>query len=327
MFYRVVGGVGHALVALGTVVLLFVAYQLWGTGLHEARAQSELVEEFEQSLDAGPPDRKRPAVPPAPAEGLPSEEPPVPQEAPLPPPPGEAVAMLRIPKLDLEKVVVEGVSVADLRKAPGHYPRSPMPGQPGNAAIAGHRTTYGAPFGELDQLQPGDEILTRTPQGEFRYEVDRTSVVGPDQLEVLDQTEEARLTLTTCHPRFSAAQRLVVSAVLVDEPAPAPVEPEPAESAQPGPEPEPGTAEPAEPGTEPEPGTETVAEDAALSGDPSARGPAALWGSVVVALYLATWLLARAWRRWPVYLLGTPALLVALFVFFQQVSRLFPANI
>ncbi|MBW3548682.1 MAG: class E sortase, partial [Actinobacteria bacterium] len=183
---------------------------------------------------------------------------------------------------------------------------------------------YGAPFGELDQLQPGDEILTRTPQGEFRYEVDRTSVVRPDQLEVLDQTEEARLTLTTCHPRFSAAQRLVVSAVLVDEPGPGPAEPGP-ESAEPGPEP--GPAEPAEPGTEPEPSTETVAEDAALSGDPSARGPAALWGSVVVALYLAIWLLGRAWRRWPVYLLGTPALLVALFVFFQQVSRLFPANI
>ena len=315
MLYRVVGGVGRVLIAVGTVVLLFVAYQLWGTGLHEARAQSDLVEEFQRSLDAGPAGRERPAVPAVPAEGLPSDEAPAQEQAPLPPPPGEAVAMLRIPKLDVEKVVVEGVSVAQLRKAPGHYPQTPMPGQPGNAAIAGHRTTYGAPFGELDQLQPGDEILTRTAQGEFRYEVDRTSVVRPDQLEVLDQAEEARLTLTTCHPRFSAAQRLVVSAVLVDEPAPAPAEPaEPAEPAT-------------EPGTEPEPGTEAAAEDAALSGDPSARGPAALWGGVVVALYVAIWLLGRAWRRWPVYLLGTPALLVALFVFFEQVARLFPANI
>ncbi|MBW3551497.1 MAG: sortase, partial [Proteobacteria bacterium] len=139
----------------------------------------------------------------------------------------------------------------------------------------------------------------------------RSAVVRPDQLEVLDQTEEARLTLTTCHPRFSAAQRLVVSAVLVDEPAPAPVTPAP----------------PAEPVTEPEPTPDSVAEDAALSGDPSARVPAALWGSVVVALYLAIWLLGRAWRRWPVYLLGAPVLLVALFVFFQQVARLFPANV
>ena len=326
MFYRIVGGVGRVLIALGTVVLLFVAYQLWGTGLHEARAQSNLEEEFEESLDAGPAGRERPAAPAAPAEGLPSEEVPAQEEPPLPPPPGEAVAMLRIPKLDLEKVVVEGVSVADLRKAPGHYPRTPMPGQPGNAAIAGHRTTYGAPFWDLDQLQPGDEILVRTLQGEFRYEVDRTSVVRPDQLEVLDQTEEARLTLTTCNPRFSAAQRLVVSAVLVDEPAPAPVEPaEPAEPAEPGEPGEPG--EPADPGTEPEPDTETAAEDAALTGDPSARGPAALLGGVVVALYVAIWLLGRAWRRWPVYLLGAPVLLVALFVFFEQVARLFPANI
>ena len=311
------GGVGRLLIALGAVVLLFVAYQLWGTGLHEARAQSDLEEEFEQSLDAALAGRKRPAVPAAPAERLPSEDAPAQDEEPLPPPPGGAVAILRIPKVDVEKVVVEGVSLADLRKAPGHYPQTPMPGQPGNAAIAGHRTTYGAPFWDLDQLQPGDEILTRTLQGEFRYEVDRTSVVRPDQLEVLDPTDEARLTLTTCHPRFSAAQRLVVSAVLVDEPAPVPVPVEPG----------PGTAEPAEPGTEPEPGTETAAEDVALTGDPSARGPAALWGSVVVALYLAIWLVGRAWRRWPVYLLGTPALLAALFVFFQQVSRLFPANI
>lgn len=321
MFYRIVGGVGRVLIALGTVVLLFVAYQLWGTGFHEARAQSNLEEEFEESLDAGPAGRERPAAPTAPAEGLPSEEVPAQEEAPLPPPPGEAVAMLRIPKLDLEKVVVEGVSVADLRKAPGHYPRTPMPGQPGNAAIAGHRTTYGAPFWDLDQLQPGDEILVRTLQGEFRYEVDRTSVVRPDQLEVLDQTEEARLTLTTCNPRFSAAQRLVVSAVLVDEPAPAPAEPaEPGEPAEPA---EPGT----DPGTEPEPDTETPAEDVALTGDPSARGPAALLGGVVVALYVAIWLLGRAWRRWPVYLLGAPVLLVALFLLFEQVARLFPANI
>ncbi len=82
-----------------------------------------------------------------------------------------------------------------------------------------------------------------------------------------------------------------------------------------------------EPVTEPEPTPDSVAEDVALSGDPSARVPAALWGSVVAALYLAIWLLGRAWRRWPVYLLGAPVLLVVLFVFFQQVARLFPANV
>jgi sortase A len=290
VLYRVVGGVGRALIAVGTVVLLFVAYQLWGTGIHEARAQSDLVEEFERSLAA-----------PAPDDG----------EPPLPTPPGGAVAVLRIPKIDMEKVVVEGVALTDLRKAPGHYPQTPMPGQPGNAAIAGHRTTYGAPFWDLDLLEPGDEILARTSQGEFRYEVDRSSVVRPDQLEVLDQTEEARLTLTTCHPRFSAAQRLVVSAVLVDEPAAAPTAPPPPA------EPDPADTDP----------VDTVAGDAALPGDPSARGPAALWGSAVVGVFLAIWLLGRAWRRWPVYLLGAPVLLVVLFVFFENLSRLLPASI
>jgi sortase A len=220
VLYRVVGGVGRALIAVGTVVLLFVAYQLWGTGIHEARAQSDLVEEFERSLAA-----PAPSSAPEPDGG----------EPPLPTPPGGAVAVLRIPKIDMEKVVVEGVALTDLRKAPGHYPQTPMPGQPGNAAIAGHRTTYGAPFWDLDQLEPGDEILARTPQGEFRYEVARSSVVRPDQLEVLDQTDEARLTLTTCHPRFSAAQRLVVSAVLVDEPAAAPTTPPPPAPAEPDP--------------------------------------------------------------------------------------------
>ncbi|MDP9020593.1 MAG: hypothetical protein M3N25_07305, partial [Actinomycetota bacterium] len=90
---------------------------------------------------------------------------------------------------------------------------------------------------------------------------------------------------------------------------------------------EPATEPAPEPATAPGPGTESVAEDAALSGDPAARVPAALWGSVVLALYLAIWVLGRAWRRWPVYLLGAPVLLVALLVFFEQVARLFPANV
>ena len=205
-FYRFLGGLGRLLIAAGVVVLLFVVYQLWGTGLREAQAQADLTERFTESLVQTPPA----AEPAEPAE---------PVEAPVPPPTGEAVAIIQIPKIGVEKAVVEGVGVADLRKGPGHYPATPMPGQPGNAAIAGHRTTYGAPFYDLNELEVGDEILVRTLQGEFRYEVDRTSVVRPDQVEVLDQTEEARLTLTTCNPRFSAAQRLIVSAVLTGDPS------------------------------------------------------------------------------------------------------------
>ena len=318
--YRVLGAVGRLLIASGTVILLFVAYQLWGTGLREARAQSELTEEFSESLQAA-------SVPVTAPEG----ETPVPVTAPpVPPPEGEAVAILRIPAIGMEKTVVEGVGVSDLKKGPGHYPTSPLPGQPGNAAIAGHRTTYGAPFYNFDQLQVGDEILVRTVQGEFRYVIDRTTVVRPDQVEVLDATEEARLTLTTCHPRFTARQRLVVSAVLTGEPAPA--SEAPAAEEPPG-EPA-GDDLPAElpdeefPDEElPDEEAEIELEGAGLSGDPAARGPAALWGALAAAVWLAIALVGRAWRRWPAYLLGAPVLLVVLFVFFENVARLFPANI
>ena len=340
--YRVLGAVGRLLVASGTVILLFVAYQLWGTGLKEARAQSELTEEFSESLQEA-------SVPVTTPEG----QTPVPVTAPpVPPPEGEAVAILRIPAIGMEKTVVEGVGVADLKKGPGHYPTSPLPGQPGNAAIAGHRTTYGAPFYDFDQLEVGDEILVRTVQGEFRYEIDRTMVVQPDQVEVLDPTDEARLTLTTCHPRYTARQRLVVSAVLTGEPAPGPA-PE-ASSPADGLPADDGLADelpaeelPAEelpadelPAEEladeeladeeladEELAAETELEGAGLSGDPAARGPAALWGALAAAVWLAIALVGRAWRRWPAYLLGAPVLLIVLYVFFENVARLFPANI
>ncbi|MDP9006475.1 MAG: class E sortase [Actinomycetota bacterium] len=285
---RVVGGVGRLLITVGTVILLFVAYQLWGTGVREAQAQSELTEAFSEALVAE-------AVPPG--------------EAPLAPPSGEAAAVIRIPKLGLEKAVVEGVGVADLKKGPGHYPDTPMPGQAGNAAIAGHRTTYGAPFYELDRLEAGDEIVVRTLQGEFRYAVDRTMVVRPEEVQVLDPTEESRLTLTTCNPRYSARERLIVSAVLLDTPVPAP---DPVESPS-------GEAEPVS-----EAGTEGPA---ALTGDPSARTPALLWGALAAGLWLTTLQIAHRWRRLPAYVLGVPVVAVVLFLCFEQVARLFPANI
>ena len=138
--------------------------------------------------------------------------------------------MLRIPKIGVDNAVVQGVEVEDLRKGPGHYPETPMPGQLGNAAIAGHRTTYGQPFNRLDELSPGDEIDVTTLQGAYRYVVDTQQdsdgnrrghiVVQPSQVEVLEPTpdpahpgtELATLTLTTCNPKFSAAERLVVKA-------------------------------------------------------------------------------------------------------------------
>ena len=270
-----IGFVGRTLIAAGLLVLSFVGYQLWGTSLAEARSQDQLVEDFKQKE-------------PAPL-------------APIRPVPGGAVGLIEIPKIGVDKAVVEGVGVEDLKKGPGHYPETPMPGQPGNAAIAGHRTTYGAPFNRLDELVRGDAILVTTAQGEFRYEVESSVVVRPDQSEVLDPTPDNRLTLTTCNPKYSAAQRLIVVAKMVTQPAPASAAARPPKS---------GTS-----------------LDAGLSGDPTARWPALAWGLAAATAAGCTQVGARYWRRLPSYVFGAPVFLVTLFVFFENVARLLPANV
>jgi sortase A len=283
------------MIAAGVLILLFVAYQLWGTGIAEARSQDALRSDFLDLVQVPV------TTTPRGTETTPTTG----QPAPAPTPTGDAVAIIRIPRLDLEKAVVEGVSVADLKKGPGHYPTTPLPGQPGNAAIAGHRTTYGAPFFRLDEVGPGDDVFVATRQGEFRYRVSASRVVNPNQSEVLDPTDDNRLTLTTCHPRFSAKQRLVVVASLVNDPAPATPPPPAAETA---PRPQ-------------------LADEPGLSGDRAPRGPAVLWGSLAALVWLATWLLSRQWGRVTAYAMGTPVFLVVLFVFFENFARLLPANI
>ena len=120
-----------------------------------------------------------------------------------------------IPKIGVDKFVVEGVGVPDLRKGPGHYPTTPLPGHVGNSGIAGHRTTYGAPFGDLDKLGAGDHIRVTTREGSFEFVVDEKNgiqVVQPGDLAVLrtDPADTAaHLTLTTCNPKYSASERLV----------------------------------------------------------------------------------------------------------------------
>ena len=132
-------------------------------------------------------------------------------------PEGEPTAHLRIPAIGVDKIVVEGVSLDDLKKGPGHYPETPLPGQEGNAAIAGHRTTYGAPFNRIDELEKGDEILVETVQGDFRYLVEEQLIVSPSQVEVLEDKGDNRLTLTACHPKYSARERIIVVATLAPD--------------------------------------------------------------------------------------------------------------
>jgi sortase A len=127
---------------------------------------------------------------------------------------GDAIARIDIPTIGVDEYVVEGTDVGSLRKGPGHYPETPLPGDPGTAAIAGHRTTYGAPFREIDQLDRGQPIVIDMPDGRFVYRVERTKIVDDQDLSVLDRVGYQRLVLSACHPLYSAAQRVIVFARL-----------------------------------------------------------------------------------------------------------------
>jgi sortase A len=126
---------------------------------------------------------------------------------------GDSLTRLKIPALDVDVVVVEGTTPSALRAGAGHYSNTALPCDVGNVAIAGHRTTFGKPFGNVDRLKPGDVIELATPIGGCTYEVSRAPyIVEPRNLSPLDPTTDRLLTLTTCHPKGSAAQRLIVQA-------------------------------------------------------------------------------------------------------------------
>jgi sortase A len=127
---------------------------------------------------------------------------------------GQAVAELRIARIGLRAIVVRGAAAGDLRQGPGLIAGTPLPGQHGTTAIAGHRTTYGAPFRHLDALRRGDPITLRLPYGSFRYRVEGRRIVAAKDLSVLRRVGHDRLVLSACHPLFSAARRIVVLARL-----------------------------------------------------------------------------------------------------------------
>ena len=240
---RLIRGTGWTFIWLGVYLMGFVAYQLWFTNFLTARDQSALaagldehfqgveVEEIEYvpvTAAGGPATTTTTTIPVDPgSEPIPD---PIPKkllkeaESAV----GEAFAQMRIPAIELDVTVLEGVRRRDLKKGPGHLTGSPLPGQPGNAIVSGHRTTYGAPFGALDELVPGDQIEVETALGVHVYEVreapercrneDGLCVVKPTDLWVTEPRQGAWLTLTTCHPRFSSRQRLIVVADLVAGP-------------------------------------------------------------------------------------------------------------
>ena len=129
---------------------------------------------------------------------------------------GDPVGRIVMPSLNGRTVVVQGTDMSSLRKGPGHYPKTSFPGEGGTVAVAGHRTTYGAPFRTINKLKRGDDVVMEMPYGRFTYEVERTQIVSPSATEVVRRVPgRERLVLTACHPLYSAAKRIVVFGRLV----------------------------------------------------------------------------------------------------------------
>lgn len=218
------------LVFLGPMLLASTAWQLWGTGLVASAAQDDISQQlearFESAIEATAP--AAPTFPPptsASDSGLSTVTVPAADTEIAPallteiaPAEGEALGRLIIPKANVDHVMVEGVTPESLRKGPGHMPWTPLPGQPGNAVVSGHRTTYGAPFFDVDLLEPGDPIYVETATGLHTYEVREILIVEPTDVWVTEPRPGAWLTLTTCTPKYSADKRLIVFAELVDGP-------------------------------------------------------------------------------------------------------------
>jgi sortase A len=304
---------GIALCALGGLLLAFVAFQLWGTSVSEHSAQARLTHELDAQLHRSHSSTTS-APPTTHASGdNPTLQAPTPVDPTSQPAIGAPVGFLSIPRIGMnDDAIVQGVDTDQLREGPGHYPGTPLPGQAGNVAIAGHRTTYAAPFYNLNELQPGDPIVIQTVQGTFRYAVTQTNTVAPTDSAVLDNSPTAELTLTTCNPRYSASHRLIVVAVLQSS------QPSAAAHRTTGT----GHHRPTAKATK-SPLTLAYASSDGITG-------AVLWGvatALIAGLIFFVW---RRWRRplprWAAALVGVPGALAALFVFFGHVSTLLPAS-
>jgi sortase A len=369
----VVGGIGKTLIVTGLLIFAFVAYQLWGTGIQYSQAQDRLENQFDTLLAtaASAPATASTAVPTTAAPTTSLAAPATTVAAPATTVPvtttvdpaiallvlGGAMGKIEIPDIDMSGVIVAGVRTEDLQKGVGHYPDTPLPGQQGNAAIAGHRTTYGAPFYRVDELEVGDEIKITTLQGAFVYRVTGQSIVAPSEYSVVaDQPDKVMLTLTSCHPRYSAKQRIIVTAELdpeLSDPVETPVlnygyeDPLPTRTSQ-GVDEDPSTvvenesptatdaiagdpaADAAADGEEAAAGEEVAAGDTAdvfsdgWFSDTGAFGQVALWGLALIAVALLFRFLGRRTRYWVGALAGAVPFVVVLYFWFQNVNRLLP---
>lgn len=267
---------GRTLIAAGLLLLSFVAYQLWGTSISESRAQSAMATSFR------------------------AQSPGVPEY-------GGTVGKMTIPSIGVDKWIIAGIDTDSLKRGPGLFPGSPLPGQYGNVAIAGHRTTYGAPFGAIDRMKTGDEIRIATKTVVYTYIVDGPPrIVGKYDVSVIKSTDKtkAHLTLVSCHPKWTSYKRIIVTATLASTATPQ--------------KPTYFTPEGARP--------DTLAEG--WFHDSSAWPVVIAFAWLLVAIVVvARALVRRSVRRSFVYPPAGAVFIVTLFFFFENLTRLLPTNL
>ncbi len=314
---RVVGFICKAFITTGLLLLGLVVYQLWGTGIETRRTQSALRQEFNRIIAT-----TQSATATTASAGTSAFLPVT-----------DALALIEIPSINISKIIVEGITTKDLRRGPGHFPKTPLPGELGNSAIAGHRTSYDAPFGNLNTIALDDPIIITTPKGKFEYIVKEVSIVAPDETSVLTNTPRvATLTLVTCHPRFSTSQRLIVRAELSATSLPA----APTSTTTPPTPPTPITTPQVAQAVTPEVLPEADIDD--LGGwfsDSDAIFPALMFGAILIALARSRKLLynrisrritSRITTSITTYALLSIPLLVTLYYFYRHVNLLLPAG-
>ncbi len=280
---------------IGLILIAFAAWQLWGTSIEQSQAQQTLRQQFESHLPTAAPQTASKTTGPTLISAAINV--PAPRE-------GSAVGRLQIPAIGVDQYVVQGTSEADLAEGPGHYIGTSMPGQAGNVAIAGHRTTYGAPFNNLNDLKIGDQISLTSNAGEqLTYVVSANPVaVSPSDVSILNPAADNRLTLTTCNPRFSSSQRLVVVAELS----------------------EPHTVAAAAPGTKPR-RVRIVTEP--IGWNARYIPIVLLLVALLIGLGLANRRARHVYGRIGRWLVLTPIWVAGLFFLFESLTRLLPANL
>jgi sortase A len=263
---------------LGLCLIVFLAYVFIFTGLQEARSQRQLLELFQS---------KNQQLKHQLLTGIGIAE-------------GQPAAVLEIPAIGLNQVVVKGTSSTDLLSGPGLMPDTARPGTKGNAVIAGRRTTAGAPFGKLLLLHPGQAITVVTGLGKFHYQIVRVGTAVPGDTDPIAPSSTPELTLVTSNPPIFPTGRAYVVAKLISQPATAPI-----------------------------PHARPSQSQRGLAGDPSAVFPAVVWGFLLLAALGLTINAYRRWAKqiWAVYLISTPIVLAVALLWFENLYRLLPATL